>query len=278
MPRPAPLAIFHNGHQTRTEYQSLTPRTPHSRHGHTDTSRTSIELESTNADDVTEEIDHAGSQRVPLLGVHSDVELRDNPYFNWESSRSSHHRAVRLVLTSFPLWGGILLAGFLLFLVFISLKRPHTLPNATGAKNETEAAQYEPTLAQSNVSAGTDTHDEDENFISYENYTQFPLLPTEYRNECAKMYTGYMHGHGTYWAPMAGMPTDVPHPEPEDTGVHYPVAEDETIAVCSSTITYMLDGHVGLMADLALMAQVAALARERNRTFLVDDTYWNRGK
>ncbi|EPQ60231.1 hypothetical protein GLOTRDRAFT_52191 [Gloeophyllum trabeum ATCC 11539] len=40
----------------------------------------------------------------------------------------------------------------------------------------------------------------------------------------------------------------------------------------------MLDGHVGLLADLALMAQIAGLAREQNRTFLVDDTYWNRGK
>jgi hypothetical protein len=40
----------------------------------------------------------------------------------------------------------------------------------------------------------------------------------------------------------------------------------------------MLDGTVGLSADLALMSQTAALARERNRTFLLDDTYWNRGK
>ncbi|RXW22678.1 hypothetical protein EST38_g3189 [Candolleomyces aberdarensis] len=48
--------------------------------------------------------------------------------------------------------------------------------------------------------------------------------------------------------------------------------------ICNSTITYMLDGNVGLAADLALMAQAAALARERNRTFFVDDTYWTRGK
>lgn len=88
-------------------------------------------------------------------------------------------------------------------------------------------------------------------------------------------------------------PLDVLH---HDEAPDYQLPEGET-AVCSATITYMLDGSVGLLADLALMAQVAALAREvyieslfefvvasltnvlqRNRTFLVDDTYWNRGK
>jgi len=33
-------------------------------------------------------------------------------------------------------------------------------------------------------------------------------------------------------------------------------------SICSSTITYMLDGTVGLSADLALLSQAAALARE----------------
>jgi hypothetical protein len=36
----------------------------------------------------------------------------------------------------------------------------------------------------------------------------------------------------------------------------------EAPGVCSNTITYMLDGKVGLLADLALLAQTAALARE----------------
>jgi len=68
---------------------------------------------------------------------------------------------------------------------------------------------------------------------------------------------------------------DVPH---HDKKNDYKLPEGEPTTVCKSTITYMLDGKVGLVADLALMAQTAALARERNRTFLVDDTYWNRGK
>ena len=36
--------------------------------------------------------------------------------------------------------------------------------------------------------------------------------------------------------------------------------------VCTSTITYMFDGTVGLLADLALVAQAAALAREVSAT------------
>ncbi|CAE6441864.1 unnamed protein product [Rhizoctonia solani] len=48
--------------------------------------------------------------------------------------------------------------------------------------------------------------------------------------------------------------------------------------VCSSTITFMFDGDRGLMADLALIAQLAGLAREQRRTFLIDDRLWTRGK
>ncbi|KAJ2918427.1 hypothetical protein MD484_g2011, partial [Candolleomyces efflorescens] len=80
--------------------------------------------------------------------------------------------------------------------------------------------------------------------------------------------SGFM-SHSGYWEQghnHAGAPMDVDHiDEPSDK-------------ICNSTITYMLDGNVGLAADLALMAQAAALARERNRTFFVDDTYWTRGK
>ncbi|CAL1694604.1 unnamed protein product [Somion occarium] len=63
-----------------------------------------------------------------------------------------------------------------------------------------------------------------------------------------------------------------------DDVTDYQLPEHEPTRVCSKTITYQLDGHVGLLADLSLMAQVAGLAREQNRTFFVDDTYWNRGK
>jgi len=71
------------------------------------------------------------------------------------------------------------------------------------------------------------------------------------------------HHHAGYWADKG---IDVPHPS----------ASDATI--CSSTITYMLDGSKGIGSDVALIAQFAGLARERNRTFIIMDQQWNRGK
>ncbi|KAF9566929.1 hypothetical protein CPC08DRAFT_814462 [Agrocybe pediades] len=103
--------------------------------------------------------------------------------------------------------------------------------------------------------------------ISYENYTTFPLLPSEYRAQCGRLQGGFM-AHGSYWDASSMGPMDVEHDDKS------PGHEK----ICSSTITYMLDGTVGLMADLALMAQAATLAHERNRTFFVDDTYWDRGR
>ena len=54
---------------------------------------------------------------------------------------------------------------------------------------------------------------------------------------------------------------DVVHHDEVDPGP-YPAPEGLPTRICSKTITYMLDGHVGLLADLALMAQAAALAQE----------------
>ncbi|KZT43870.1 hypothetical protein SISSUDRAFT_977592 [Sistotremastrum suecicum HHB10207 ss-3] len=92
----------------------------------------------------------------------------------------------------------------------------------------------------------------------------FPLEPLQYAAECWKMHQ-----------------KPAPHPPYWEAGEHgvMDVAHDTSNPnVCSSTITYQLDGYVGLFADLALIAQVAALARERNRTLLIDDRYWNRGR
>ena len=51
--------------------------------------------------------------------------------------------------------------------------------------------------------------------------------------------------HMAYWTDLM---MDVPHPSGSDPDV------------CKSTVTYMLGSDVGLMGDLALLAQVAALA------------------
>ena len=83
--------------------------------------------------------------------------------------------------------------------------------------------------------------------ISYENYTKFPLTPKQYRAECRKIHEGGMR-HMAYWTDMM---MDVLHP---------PFAPGSDEGVCTRTVTYMLGSEVGLMGDLALLAQVAALA------------------
>ncbi|EJU02828.1 hypothetical protein DACRYDRAFT_65986 [Dacryopinax primogenitus] len=85
----------------------------------------------------------------------------------------------------------------------------------------------------------------------------------EYAAECWKL-NQKPHDHGDYWAP-------------DHHGVHDVIHYDSP-NICSSSITYMPDGEIGLVADLALIAQLAGMARERNRTFFIDDTYWNRGR
>lgn len=126
---------------------------------------------------------------------------------------------------------GTALVILLLLLIGVSIQRPELLPQLTlGAEPAT-------VLQQKLLPEGFKS-------ISYENYTTFPLTPAQYRAECWKLNSRMMIDYG-YWADAK---TDVP------TG--------QDPAVCSGTITYMLGGSVGLLADLALMAQVAGMARE----------------
>jgi hypothetical protein len=114
----------------------------------------------------------------------------------------------------------------------LSLTRPESLHRYLGM--------------QSTPSAQPVGHDAD----SVHDSSNKSLHPTEYLKQCAKMYAGFMH-HGDYWDDMG-------------LNMHHTVANEPSL-ICSSTITYMLDGTVGLTADLALMAQAAALAREVNQ-------------
>jgi hypothetical protein len=79
--------------------------------------------------------------------------------------------------------------------------------------------------------------------------TSKPMQPLTYRHKCAKMSAKSMH-HGGYWNSMS---------ESDSGTINNMKSEPDE---CSSTITYMLDGYVGLFADIALMAQTAAFARE----------------
>ena len=126
--------------------------------------------------------------------------------------------------------GPIIALGAMAFLIF--------LIGVAYRKFEAEEEVY-----HHDADAGPSGH----NLISYENYTVFPLTPKQYRAECRKMHNGEMK-HMAYWTDMA---MDVPHP---------PLTSGSDSEVCKSTVTYMLGSEVGLMGDLALLAQVAALA------------------
>ena len=85
------------------------------------------------------------------------------------------------------------------------------------------------------------------------------LTGSQYLHECEAMMQGFMHHKGGYWHVPVGGSMDVKH---HDDVTDYHLPEGLRSKVCEKTVTYQLDGHVGLLADLALMAQAAAHARE----------------
>jgi hypothetical protein len=150
-------------------------------------------------------------------------------------------------------WGlifGSALALVLFLALVLSYKRPDVLFSAVGIAEASPSPT--PTTKQD------DTHPHPEHIISYENYTHFPLDPLEYKAECYKL-VGDVMGAMEFWSGEE----DVVHHDQVDPGP-YPPHEGLPTHFCNKTITYMLDGHVGLLADLALMAQAAGLAREVN--------------
>jgi hypothetical protein len=262
MPRPRPLTNIASAVPHANSFgsdQQLTPRTPHSgsRTSRLEQGFSKIPLaEDANDRDYDE---HDTLQSAPLLASSSTARFsvrtlrseRDPPSAKSDGRRTFLHPTQFLsrAVAQLPLAFGVFMAGVLLILIVLSLTRPEALHRYIGAKapptSATAPAASTPTTAISSNHAGhtqANVH-----VLSYENYTKFPLQGHEYRAECAKLFSGYMT-HGDYWDndPMGSF--DVPH-------------GDDT-AVCSSTITYMLDGTVGLTADLAIMAQAAALARE----------------
>ncbi|KAH9996517.1 hypothetical protein BJV77DRAFT_1059344 [Russula vinacea] len=238
----------------------LTPRTPHSRSGRAEEAFTEIELEQYGDGDYREHVHE--QQREPLLASSASASFPPTGYRargddDLDTQRKS--RGPRIVMqwliANCGLALGSALALALLLAAGLSYKHPDILLSASGI-----APSPIPTPQQDDTPP---LHPE--NIISYENYTRFPLDPLEYKTEC--------HNLMEYWSGEK----DVVHHDQVDPG-KYPAPEGLPTRICSKTITYMLDGHVGLLADLALMAQAAGLARETGRTFLVDDTYWNRGK
>ncbi|THH18995.1 hypothetical protein EW146_g2084 [Bondarzewia mesenterica] len=255
---PRPLQNLSSARAYPSDTQGLTPRTPHSRAGRAEEAFTEVELEQF-GDDEYRTYSYAHQQSEPLLASSastsfppSGIRARGDEGQVKAGKAGPAERMVRWSIKNAWLWLGSLMAVVLFIMVVLSWKRPEALLRAIGEKNATVLGEGDP--APSIPSQEPPLNEED--LISYANYTQFPLRPVEYRAECDKLMGGFMPPHPYWWGTK-----DVLHHKNTDPG-KYHLPEGERTETCSSTITYMLDGHVGLLADLALMAQAAALARE----------------
>ncbi|KAJ1309847.1 hypothetical protein OPQ81_006612 [Rhizoctonia solani] len=254
---------------------NLVPRTPHSRSGNqafTHAQNASINIgPDESQDDLNESYEMTRpSQTEPLLASSTSATFGDDAYKVTDAEsrgrRSTSRRALNRAITHLPIVFGVAFSLFLCTLIFVSMYWPNKLQaflgtvepdtpdNTTSAGNSDSVANT--TETGHNHTSSTST------LIDYSAYNAFPLTPEQYLDECSKQQSS--HFHGSYWDKPPGGVADVKHSKTDGN-------------VCSSTITFMFDGNRGLMADLALIAQLAGLAREQGRTFLIDDRLWNRG-
>lgn len=246
--------IFVSGRPSRSDYQVLTPRTPHSRAGRAEEAYTEVELDQLGENERNEYLSYRQQQAEPLLASSPDSSFAASGYRSKGDDPHKHSRTIEIIqaaLRNTPLALGCLLAFVLLGAVLLGIKKPGTLEEYLG----TSYFQPVPSPTPSYV----DTIPPPELLISYDNFTKFPLTGDQYLHQCDAMMHGFMHHKGGYWdvPPNGGM--DVKH---HDDVTDYHLPEGKNTRVCKKTVTYQLDGHVGLLADLALMAQAAAHARE----------------
>lgn len=290
MPSNHPLPdILVSGPSRGSDYRVLTPRTPHSRAGRAEEGFTEVELHAFQDDEANDYRSQLQQQSQPLLSQGYRSRGDEHDVAKEAKARSVKHW---LSLGNLPLIGGSALALVLLILIAVSYtdparlegalldisvklapdttpsiakaassvssRLPHSLPQAP--TRTASASAHPQKSSQSPITSLYDDghpveHGSTRLFIKYQNYTQFPLTGDQYRDECSNMMK-FMH-HGDFWDVPPHGPLDIEHHEDEIEG-----PEGGITKVCSNTITYMLDGHVGLLADLALLAQTAALARE----------------
>jgi hypothetical protein len=221
------------------------------------------------------------SQLAPLLASSAsasfgdDIHLRAHqPHPGSRSQRNSSAWSLKNIISHLPLILGALFSVLLCILIVVSINWPDTLqglvseapipshppdtPHNSTVTSEDSAALNETTSTHNHSSTAA-------KLIDYSAYTTFPLTPEQYRAECWKQQAN--HYHGGYWAKP---PCTFVVPSTSSrfyacyclggvADVAHPAAQGK---VCSSTITFMFDGNRGLMADLALIAQLAGLARE----------------
>jgi hypothetical protein len=227
----------------------LVPRTPHSRAGKPvssfDSAQARPNTNSAEEEDI-DEVDLLYAQSYPLLRSSASATFPPEPQARRPPPpRHSKRHDLQTSMTKFkqfmdivPLALGALGAVGLLVLILLSVHQPQVLQYYI-LKNETTIKDNAPSTS-SQVA------------IDYSNHSTFPLEGDEYEQECWNLIQSHGMSHGEYWTTMKGAETlDVPHEHNIGEG-----------GVCSGTITYMLDGAVGLFYDLALIAQAAALARE----------------
>jgi hypothetical protein len=251
MPPPPPLTNVPST-SARLKYDPLTPRTPHSRSGRAEEAFTEIELEQCGDSDYRE---YAQQQQEPLLASSSSAGFPSSGYRAKGDDDPNVQRkgrgplvVMQRLVSRCGLVFGSALALVLFLTTVLSYKQPDFLLSMVGS-----SPSPMPTPEQDD---NTLLHPE--NIISYENYTHFPLDPLEYKHECHELM-GEIMPPMKFWSGEK----DVVHHDKVDPG-KYPALGGLSIQICNKTITYMLDGHVGLLADLALMAQAAGLAREVN--------------
>jgi hypothetical protein len=233
----------------------LTPRTPRSRSGRAEEAFTEIELEEYGDSEYRE---YTQQQREPLLASSTSAGFPSSGYRaggDDDLDVQKRSRGPLVVMQRLVSQCGLVFGSALALVLFVTMvlsyKHPDYLLSASGIAESPPSPI--PTPKQDD---NTLLHPE--NIISYENYTHFPLDPLEYKHECHKLM-GEVMPPMKFWSGEK----DVVHHDEIDTG-KYPAPEGLPTQMCDKTITYMLDGHVGLLADLALMAQAAGLAREVN--------------
>ncbi|KAG8768986.1 hypothetical protein FRC12_005231 [Ceratobasidium sp. 428] len=259
----------------------LVPRTPHSRSGgQTFRESATIDFDSGDLNDgINESYALAQqSQLAPLLASSASASFGDDIHLqahhparvgSRSHRRRSHTWGLKELASYLPLILGSLVAVVVCILIIISINWPDALQSLVSEPPQPDHAPDSSSIQNSTVVSGsvpatneTVSHDHTATVISYSGYSTFPLTPEQYRTECWKQQANAHHGG--YWYKPPGGAADVIHSTTKEN-------------VCSSTITYMFDGDRGLMADLALIAQLAGLAREQGRTFLIDDRLWTRG-